>query len=64
MAISHKINIMAKGFMMKSSAFKVTSTQTSDSQQEAMTYGQSNGVVKPSKTDEIPGNHKGHFFSK
>ena len=50
--------------MMTSNDFKVTSTQTSDPQQEAQTYGQKNSVVKPSNTDEMPGGHKAKYFSK
>lgn len=55
---------MKKGFMMRGNAFTITSTQTSDSQQEAKTLGQSDGVVKPTATDEMPGNHEGRFYSK
>ena len=55
---------MQKGFMMKSNDFTVTSTQTNDSQQEAVTYGQSMKVVKPTATDMMPGNHKAKYTSK
>lgn len=64
MGIPQINKFMNKGFMMKSNDFKVTSTQTSDPQQEAETYGQMNKVVKPSKTDEMPGGHKAKYFSK
>lgn len=50
--------------MMRSNAFSVTSIQTSDSQQQAKTYGQTNNVVKPTSTDEMPGAHKARYMSK
>lgn len=64
MGIPQINKFMNKGFMMKSNDFKVTSTQTSDPQQEAETYGQKDAVVKPSATDQMSGGHKAKYFSK
>lgn len=48
---------MKKGFMMNSRDFNVTSIQTSDSQQEAASYGIQDAVVKPSATNEMASPH-------